>query len=76
MERLEVDLAKRAVWYLLVDEETAVFLVVGGKVLDACGDACSLYNVDIGASELAAQKGIFGIGFEIATAARVSRDTD
>lgn len=76
LERLQVDLAESPRRDLLVDEEAAVLLVVGGKMLDAGADAGGLNAVDVDGRELAGEEGVFAVGFEVAAAKGGSWDTD
>lgn len=66
LERLEMDLTERAIWDLLIDEKAAVFLVIGCIMLDASGDASGLDGVDESTGELAGQKRVLAVSFEIA----------
>lgn len=72
LERLEVNLAQGALGNLLVDEETAILLVVGGVVLHTGPYASSLDRADVLSGKLARQERILAVSFKVAPAQRGS----
>lgn len=76
LERLEVDLAQGALGNLLVDEEAAILLVVGGVVLHTGPNSSSLDRLDVLGGKLARQERVLAVSFKVAPAQRGSWDAN
>jgi hypothetical protein len=66
LEGLQMNLSKRPVGNLFVDEEPTSFLVVSCEMLDAGADSSALKGVDEGRCEFSGEKRVFAVCFEVA----------
>ena len=69
-----MDFAQGAVGNVLVDEEAAVFLVVGREMLHTRANPRTLDGIDESRGQFARQIRVLAIRFEVAATERVSGD--